>query len=73
VEVNIHSLGKNKVAIKYMLLSVSFCFAKHITPLEAKQIRVKLEDSALLLLKKILKIELSPACSLKGIFIGTKP
>lgn len=64
VEVNIHSLTKNKVAVKYMLLNVSFCFPKCITPLEANKIRLKLDDSSLFFLKKIFKIQLSLACSL---------
>lgn len=64
MELNIHSLDKNKVFIKYMLLNISFCFPKCITHLEADRIRVKLEDSSLLLLKKISEIELSLACSL---------
>lgn len=59
MEVNIHSLDKNKVSIKYLLLNVSFCFPKCITPLEANGIRVKLEASSLLLLKKVFKIEFS--------------
>lgn len=64
MEVNIHSLDKNKVPIKYMLRNVSLCFPKCIPPLEANRIRVKLEDSSLLLLKNIFKIELSLACGL---------
>lgn len=71
MEVNIHSLDKNKVYIEYMLLNVSFGFPKCITPLEANRIRVKLEDNALLLLEKILNSLLPAVC--KGIFIDVKP